>query len=177
MLSRKGCDFMSLDKTMKATGVEINYYFVCKRKLWYFTHGINMEQNSTRVEIGKEVHEESFKRNKKEIMIDNLICLDFIDKELVINETKLTKAMEKATKYQILYYIYYLENKGIAGIKGVIHYPKGKRKEIIEIADEDRDELDKILKAIYSVKHQDIPPPLEKEKKCKKCSYYELCYC
>jgi CRISPR-associated exonuclease Cas4 len=168
---------MSFDKAMKATGVEINYYFVCKRKLWYFTHGITMEHNSTRVEIGKEVHEESYKREKKEIMIDNLICLDFIDKELVINETKLTKAMKEATRYQILYYIYYLENKGIEGVKGVIHYPKSKRKEVIEITDEDRKELDKIIKGIYAVKYKVNPPPLEKGKKCKKCSYYELCYC
>lgn len=168
---------MSLSKAMKATGVEINYYFICKRKLWYFTHGINMEHNSTRVEIGKEVHEESFKRNKKEIMIDNLICLDFIDKELIINETKLTKAMTEATSYQILYYIYYLEKKGIEGVTGVIHYPKSKRREIIELTDEDRKVLDTVIKAIYVIKFQKNPPPLEKGRKCKKCSYYELCYC
>lgn len=167
---------MSLSEAMKATGVEINYYFVCKRKLWYFTHDISMEHNSTRVEIGKEVHEESFKRKKKEIMIDNLICLDFIDKELIINETKLSKAMNQATRYQILYYIYYLENKGVEKVKGVVHYPNSKRKEIIELTDDDRRKIDKILKIIYAIKRSDTPPPLEKEKKCKKCSYYELCF-
>lgn len=168
---------MSLSEAMKATGVEINYYYVCKRKLWYFTHGISMEHNSTRVEIGKEVHEESFNRNKKEIMIDNLICLDFIDKELVINETKLTKAMDTASKYQILYYIYYLEKKGVDGVKGVLHYPKSKRKEVIELTDDDRLALEETIKAIYIIKNQNSVPPLENSKKCKKCSYYELCYC
>lgn len=168
---------MAFDNAMNVTGAEINYYFVCKRKLWYFTHGLNMEHNSTRVEIGKEVHEDSFKRERKEIMIDNRICLDFIDKELIINETKLSKAMDKATKYQILYYIYYLENKGIENIKGVVHYPKSKRTETIELTDEYRQDLDKIVKEVNIIKYQDDSPPLEKEKKCKKCSYYELCYC
>lgn len=167
---------MSFSQNMHATGVEINYYFVCKRKLWFFTHNINMEHNSTRVEIGKELHEDSFNRKNKEIMIDNQICLDFIDKELLINETKLTKAMNDATKYQILYYIYYLENKGIEGVKGIVHYPKSKRTEIIELKDEDRKALDKIIKTIYAIKQNNTPPPLEKERKCKKCSYYELCY-
>lgn len=167
---------MSFDNDMGATGVEVNYYFICKRKLWYFVHGLNMEHNSTLVEMGKEVHKDSFKRDKKEIMIDNQICLDFIDKELVINETKLSKAMDKATKYQILYYIYYLENKGIENIKGVVHYPKSKRTEKIELTDDYRQDLGKIVQIVNKFKYQDNPPAIEKEKKCKKCSYYELCY-
>lgn len=168
---------MSLAKAMKATGVEVNYCFVCKRKLWYFTHRITMEHNSIRVEVGKEVHESSFKREKKEILIDNLISLDFLNKELVINETKLTKAMNKASKYQILYYLYYLEKKGIAGVIGNIHYPRSKQKEIVELTVKDREVLDKTVKIISAIKIQKTPPPIEKEKKCKKCSYYELCFC
>ncbi|MDD3841079.1 MAG: CRISPR-associated protein Cas4 [Clostridia bacterium] len=167
---------MSLSDAMHATGVEVNYYFICKRKLWYFTHGITMEHNSTRVEIGKEVHKNSFKRKNKEIMIDNQICLDFIDKELIINETKLTKAMNDATRYQILYYIYYLENKGIKQVKGIVHYPKSKKREIIELDGEERQVLDKVLKFIYAIKKSNSPPSLEKKRKCKKCSYYELCF-
>ena len=27
----------------KVTGVMVYYYFVCKRKLWFFCHQINME--------------------------------------------------------------------------------------------------------------------------------------
>jgi len=28
------------------TGSNINYYFICKRKLWLFAHSIQMEQES-----------------------------------------------------------------------------------------------------------------------------------
>lgn len=168
---------MSIEKEMRATGVEVNYYFICKRKLWLFTHGITMEHNSDRVKMGKEVHENSFARREKEILIDNLIALDFIDSNLVINETKLTISMDEASKYQLLYYIYYLEKKGLEGVKGEIRYPKSKRKETIEINDFDREYLNKIISEIADIKEDVNLPSIEKSNKCKKCSYFEFCFC
>ena len=63
---------------MQITGIMIYYYFVCKRKLWYFLNQINMEQNSELVSIGKILDETSYKREKKSILIDNTINIDFI---------------------------------------------------------------------------------------------------
>ena len=37
----------------RITGVMIYYYFVCKRKLWYFCHEINMESENENVQLGK----------------------------------------------------------------------------------------------------------------------------
>jgi len=54
---------------LKIGGVEVNYYFVCKRKLWLFMHQIAMESSSDKVALGKLVHEHSFEREKKEMMI------------------------------------------------------------------------------------------------------------
>ena len=42
------------------TGTMFYYYFVCKRKLWYFSQNIEMEQNSSNVEIGKFIDENYF---------------------------------------------------------------------------------------------------------------------
>ena len=58
---------------MEITGMMIYYYFVCKRKLWYFINQINMEQNSELVAIGKVVDETTYKKEKKSILIDNTI--------------------------------------------------------------------------------------------------------
>ena len=58
---------------MQITGMMIYYYFVCKRKLWYFINQINMEQNSELVAIGKLVDETTYKKEKKSILIDNTI--------------------------------------------------------------------------------------------------------
>ena len=37
----------------RITGVMIYYYFVCKRKLWYFCHEIRMESDNENVMLGK----------------------------------------------------------------------------------------------------------------------------
>ena len=29
---------------MRITGTHINYYFICKRKLWLYSNGIQLEQ-------------------------------------------------------------------------------------------------------------------------------------
>ena len=167
----------SITTDSKITGTEINYYFVCRKKLWLFSHDITMEQTSQYVEIGKEIHENSFNRENKEILIDGLIKLDFMDKELVIHETKKSRAMEEATRYQLLYYIYYLKQKGIEGVKGAVHFPKEKRKETLELTDEDVEEIEKIIGGIIKTKELPVPPHEEKSPKCSKCSYYELCFC
>ncbi|NLK63015.1 MAG: Dna2/Cas4 domain-containing protein, partial [Fusobacteria bacterium] len=62
----------------KVTGIMINYYFVCERKLWYFVNKINMEHNSELVEMGKLVDENSYGRERKSILIDEMINIDFM---------------------------------------------------------------------------------------------------
>ena len=57
----------------RITGVMIYYYFVCKRKLWYFCHEINMESENENVQLGKLLDEKSYERDEKHINIDNVI--------------------------------------------------------------------------------------------------------
>ena len=61
----------------KINGTKINYYFICKTKLWLFSHNIQLEHISENVKLGKILHEDSFKREKS-FLIDNLINVDFI---------------------------------------------------------------------------------------------------
>ncbi len=167
----------NLFEDTRITGTEVNYYFVCKRKLWFFTHNIQMEHNSDRVYMGRVLHEDSFKRENKEILIDGTIKLDFINKHLEIHETKMSKAVENASYYQLLYYLYYLDIKGIKDITGYIHYPKSRHKEEVFLTDENKKEMEQLIKDIIHIKQMEKPPELEPMKICKKCSYYDLCYC
>ena len=63
---------------MQITGIMIYYYFICQRRLWYFLNQINMEQNSELVKIGKILDETTYTKEKKQILIDNTINIDFI---------------------------------------------------------------------------------------------------
>ena len=62
----------------RITGVMIYYYFVCKRKLWYFCHDLQMENVSQNenVQLGKLLDETSYRRNQKHINIDDTINID-----------------------------------------------------------------------------------------------------
>lgn len=58
------------------TGMQIYYYYVCKRKLWYFVNGLTMESENENVKIGKIVDETSYKNEKKHILINDTINID-----------------------------------------------------------------------------------------------------
>ena len=66
----------------------IYYYFICERKLWYFINEISMEQNNELVSIGKILDETTYTREKKNIMIDNTINVDFIKNGAILHEVK-----------------------------------------------------------------------------------------
>lgn len=121
---------------MEITGIMIYYYFVCKRKLWYFKNEINMEQNSDLVELGKILHEDSYNREKKSILINNTINVDFINHKTILHEVKKSKSIEEASIWQLKYYMYYLWKNGVKNISGEIDYPILRQKRTIEILTE-----------------------------------------
>jgi CRISPR-associated exonuclease Cas4 len=158
------------------TGTQVNYFVVCPRKLWLFSHDVTMEHTSQLVELGQLLHESSYPREHKEIQIER-IKIDFSGKEGVIHEIKKSNQLEEAHRYQLLYYLYYLKQKGITGVKGEIDYPKLRKKAIVELTPEAERELEEILTKIEGVlAHTQPPPRIDQLSICKKCSYYELCY-
>ena len=72
----------------KITGVMIYYYFICKRKLWYFCHQITMEEGNENVQLGKLLDENSYARDDKHINIDDVINIDFIREKKELHEVK-----------------------------------------------------------------------------------------
>lgn len=158
------------------TGVMVYYYEVCKRKLWYFYNEIQMEQGNESVEIGKAIDEETYKRDKKHINIDNIINIDFIRSKGVLHEVKKSKKIEEASILQVKYYLYFLSKRGVENIKAKIDYPLLKQSIDVEITDEDIIMIEEILVDIERIVAFINPPPLEKKRICKSCAYYDLCF-
>lgn len=158
------------------TGLMVYYYFICQRKLWYFLNEINMEQNSELVSIGKIIDETTYMREKKGILIDNTVNIDFIKNGAVLHEVKKTKAIEEAGIWQIKYYMYYLEKRGVKNIEAQVDYPLIRETKEIFLEEEDRAILDNIEKNIAEIKNQEKPPEVLNAKFCKKCAYFDLCY-
>ena len=164
---------------MFVTGTHFNYYQVCKRKLWLFANGIQMEHTSDLVYEGKFIHEDSYaQRSSKyeEVELDG-IKVDYYDtKNRIIHEIKKSNKIEEAHEWQLKYYIYIFEKNGIAGVTGILEYPTLRKTQQIELTDIDREEIlateDKIKKII----NLETCPEEKKRGICKNCSYYDFCF-
>ena len=169
-----------LSKNVIFTGTQINYYVICPTKLWLFSHFATMEHGSDLVLLGRILQESSYQWVKKDLMIDQRITIDFVKKgdKLILHEVKKSSKMEKAHIMQLLYYIYYLKKlKGIEKAEGRIDYPKQRKVVRIELTEEKEREIERILKDIKRIVSLKNPPKPVYKKYCRKCSYFEFCFC
>lgn len=157
------------------TGTQINYYFVCKRKLWLFTKDIRFEDENEYVQLGKLIDENTYKRNKKQIAIGN-IKIDFMDNKGVIHEVKKSNKIDQAHIYQVKYYIRTLKKMGVEDVTGEIDYPKLKKKEQVTWDESDETKFEEIFADIRDILGMGKPPGVIKKPYCKKCAYYEFCF-
>ncbi|MDN5304620.1 MAG: CRISPR-associated exonuclease Cas4 [Fusobacteriaceae bacterium] len=164
-----------IEKT-KITGLMVYYYFVCKRKLWLFSNGITFEEGNDLVALGKLLDENTYSREKKHISIDNTINIDFIKDWEILHEIKKSRTIEEANIWQIKYYLWFLQQRGIDIKKGVLDYPKLKIRLDVTLSEEDKKEIEKIIVEISEILTNKKSPEKIKSKICKKCAYYEYCF-
>ena len=113
---------------MNINGIYFNYYQVCKRKLWLFANGINMEHTSDTVYDGKLLHETSYPQ-RAERYEEMLISVEYEDVTLfgkidyfdarnkVIHEIKRSDKVEEAHIRQVKFYLWLLEFNGVDGTR------------------------------------------------------------
>jgi CRISPR-associated exonuclease Cas4 len=192
------------DESLRFTGTQVNYYFVCKRKLWLFSHNIELESESDLVHLGKLLHEHSYKRKFKEVQIDR-IKVDFLEQKpleavpvtqaeesvsnlriahepaqpssIVLHEIKRSKSMQDAHIFQLLYYIYYLKKNYDANIsKGILHYPLLKTNLPVELTREKEIQVENVTHDIKRIISMPNPPEAVWLNYCKSCAYREMCW-
>ncbi|WP_456324807.1 CRISPR-associated protein Cas4 [Desulfonauticus submarinus] len=159
------------------TGNLINAYYICHRKLWLFAHEVNPPSNNPYLEIGTLIGEESYKREKREILVGN-IKIDLIKKEsgnTVIAEIKKSSKGIKAARMQLLFYLYQLKRKGIKA-KGELLIPKERKKISMELTAESIEILEKTITEIEEIISKEKPPLPKKISFCRNCSYFEFCW-
>ncbi len=160
----------------KITGSIIQAYFACRREVWLFAHSILSNQDNDFLLIGKLLSEETFKREKREIVIDGG-KVDFIrtkDGITKVVEVKKSSRMIKRTEMQLLFYMSKLINK-IPNIVGEIRIPREKKIIKVEFNETNRGELLKAIDDIYEIVGSPIPEA-ELKRCCSKCSYEDFCF-
>lgn len=156
-------------------GVDIQYLMLCKRKLWLYKKGIRMESESDQVALGHVLHENAYPRlERREIMVDEGFKIDLMDGEYV-REIKLSSSMTEADRMQMLFYLYQLSLRGIQK-KGLISYTKEKRTEEVELKEEDKPRIARLIREVYEIIQQPMPPAAKKLPYCKSCAYYAFCF-
>lgn len=169
---------MELDISKWPTGVQIAYYISCPVELWLFSHKIQMEHTSELVKLGKLLHENSFKKERKNLIIDNNILIDFakFKNNIIIHEIKKSSKLYESHKAQLLYYMYYLKKEKAINTKGIINYPLENIKIEITLGKPEEKYIENIIKNTIEIISLKYPPNPIKKKRCKKCSYYEFCW-
>ena len=156
------------------SGTMYAYSYLCDRKLWLYSKDIVMEQENELVAIGSIIDEESYKRDKKHLYLDDLVCIDII-RDNVICEVKKSSSQKQMAIHQLKYYLYLLSKKAI-NVEGELLIPKENLKEKVNLLENDTENIQNQLNKISEICSQEIPPEVINQKLCKKCAYYELCY-
>jgi CRISPR-associated exonuclease Cas4 len=164
---------------MTITATLINLYHVCHRELWLHANEIRMEHNSEVVADGKFIGETTYEQRPTKYTQVELpgIKIDFYDaKEGVVHETKRSAKMEQAHIAQVKYYLYVLEQHGIAANYGILEYPKQRHTERVDLTDEDRRDIEIWKLEIEEIVSREVCPGVINKPFCKQCSYHDFCY-
>lgn len=134
-------------------------------------------QENPFIEIGRLISEESYKRDRKEIHLENMVIdiLKTAGEEIIIGEVKKSSRYEKAARMQLAYYLLRLKRLGIEA-KGQLLFPKERKKLTIELTPELEVELKEAQNRIKEIIALDIPPLPQKIRFCKRCGYQEFCW-
>ena len=160
---------------LHVTGTKVNYYVICKRKLWLFARHLTMEHSSDKVRLGKHVHEHSYPHERhRELDIAGLIHIDIVGHRL--REIKSSRKMLKAHRLQILYYLYFLKRLGVEGLEGEMNFPKERRKEVVILDAEAERQVEEVIEGIVRIEEMHSAPEAEFRTICRSCSYAELCW-
>jgi len=172
---------MKLDglyKSFLISGHIIQAYYVCERQVWLLSRKISQYQGHSNLSIGRLIHKNSYKRERKEIKIGNL-KFDFIKKEedkYIVGEIKKSSRLLESAKMQLVFYLVKLRDDYGIEAMGRIMVPREKIKIEVILNEKIEEKLEKVKKDIKRIYEMENPPDLKKTRFCRGCAYYEFCW-
>jgi len=159
------------------TSTIVQSYSICHRQCWLMSRQIVPDQEHPFIEIGRLIDTETYDRDRKKIELEDMV-IDLIkvkDESVLIGEIKKTSRGEESAKLQLAFYLYRLKENGIMA-KGVLLFPKERKRVSMELDAELEERLKEAFKEIESIIQNPIPPPVQKIKYCINCAYREFCW-
>lgn len=170
---------------MQIGGMLIGYYALCPRKFWLSANGILMEHESEAVALGRLLHEESYERANKDLVLnlsfEGIPLVGKLDganlKQGILYETKKSRSAEESHIWQVKFYLWLLVLSGQSHYTAVIQYPLLKKTQAVSLTQKDEAQLASMVKEIVQLYAQPVPPDrIPSRKLCAKCAYEEWCY-
>ena len=162
---------------IRVTGSLVQAYTVCPRQAWLASRQICPDEDNVYLALGRLIDQQSYGREKKEIRLGHL-CLDLIrrgKKQLVIGEVKKSSRAREAAKLQLAFYLHELAEMWIEA-EGELLFPEERRKERVLLDEAMSQQITEIKEAITALVNEKQPPPPNKNRRCPKCAYAELCW-
>lgn len=153
----------------------VQYYHVCGRELWFMSRGIDIDRDATNIVRGTYTDEHSYQNRRQSFQINNRIQLDVLDSGDVM-EVKVSSALEKPARMQLLYYLWYLDEVLDIQKEGVLAYPREREREHVTLDEEAREEVEATIESIIEIVENETPPPLDKKPYCDACLYQDFCW-
>lgn len=163
------------DPEVRITGLMVQYYHVCKRELWFMSRGIDIDREATNIQRGTHVDETSYEGRRRSYQINGRLQLDLLDSGDIM-EVKVSSALEKPARMQLLYYLWYLKEVLDIERDGVLAYPRERKRERVELTPETREAVNSTIRGILETVDRDAPPELEKKPYCDACLYQDICW-
>lgn len=164
-------------ENLRTNGIKVNYWVVCKRKVWLYAKGLRMEPLSDRVALGKLLHERAYHDlPRRELLIDDLIKVDLLEHEKKVLEVKHSRKLIDAARLQVAYYLLYLRWLGAGELLGELRFPKERRREEVRLTPEREAQVVEALREIQQIEKLLSPPEVDFTPVCHVCAYCELCW-
>ena len=176
---------------LSVTGTLVNYFVLCRRKVWLAVHGLWMEQESEAVALGRLLDETSYAEELRHVNVEvegpeGVRLAGRIDwtelRDGVLHETKRSPTALEAHRWQLRFYLWLLKLQGVfrkngQPFVGQLNFPRQRRTETVTLTAADERRLREMVQDIRQIAAQAAPPPrLENRRFCKKCAYEELCF-
>jgi CRISPR-associated exonuclease Cas4 len=160
---------------IRITGLMVQYYHVCRRELWFMSRGVDINREATNIQRGTHVDETSYEGRRHSYQINDRLQLDLLDSGDVM-EVKVSSALEKPARMQLLYYLWYLKEVLDIERDGILSYPRERKREQVELDAKGYEEVEATIRGIIETVEQDSPPELKKKPYCDACLYQDLCW-
>lgn len=163
---------------MKITPSTVTSYFSCEREAWFMHNNIIPDQKNPFIELGRFIHETSYKDKGEHSISLPSMKIDLMWKEkdvTIVGEIKKSSRTYKGAKWQLLYYLYELKKRGIVA-KGKLLIPKERKTIEIVLDEKAKKQLESYLNEIEKIVSKDTPPEATYKSICQKCAYKELCW-